>query len=107
MLLSDLNLNIGKTKGYNSQILMSNTGMKIGSNRDIYKDHKKLTPPGPGKGEVVAHDAPKMMNSTDEPVKNHLAAQHDNPKMLTKKHNDEKLAITFLIMATGLIAYHF
>ena len=42
MLPSNLNLNIGKTKGYNNEILVSNTGMKIGSNRDINKDHKKL-----------------------------------------------------------------
>ena len=39
---SNLNLSIGKTKGYNNKILVSNTGMKIGSNRDINKVHKKL-----------------------------------------------------------------
>ena len=42
MFPSNLNLNIGKTKGCNNKILVSNTGMKIGSNRDINKDHKKL-----------------------------------------------------------------
>ena len=52
--------------------------MKIGSNRDINKDHKKLTHPGP---KIVIP-----------------AAQHDNPKMLTEKHNDEKLAITLLMV---------
>ena len=40
MLPSNLNLNIGKTKGYNNKILVSNTDMKTGSNRDINKDHK-------------------------------------------------------------------
>ena len=40
MLPSDLNLNIGKTKGYNNKILVSNTGMKIGPNRDMNKDCK-------------------------------------------------------------------
>ena len=43
------------------------------------------------------------------------AVQHDpvettilhNLKMLTEKHNDKKLAITLLIVGTGLIAYHF
>ena len=45
MLPSNLNLSIGKLKGYNNKILMSNTDMKIVSNRDINKDHKKLTPP--------------------------------------------------------------
>ena len=35
MLPNNLNLNIGKTKGYNNKILVSNTDMKIGSNRDM------------------------------------------------------------------------
>ena len=85
MLPSNLNLNIGKTKGYNNKILVSNTDMKIGSNRDINKDDKKLTP----KKIVI-------------PV-----AQHDLPhnlKILNEKHNDEKLAIIFLNVRT---AYHF
>ena len=45
MLPSNLNLSIGKTKGYSNKILVSNTDMKIGSNRDINRDHKKLTLP--------------------------------------------------------------
>ena len=53
MLPSNLNLNIGKTKGYNKKLLVSNTDMKIGSNRDMNKDRTKLlvTPPD---------DTPKM-----------------------------------------------
>ena len=74
---------------------------------DINKDHKKLTPPEFGKAEDVTYDAPKLMKGMDKPVKDHLEAQHDNPKMLTEKHNDEKLAITLLIVGSGLIAYHF
>ena len=42
MLLSNLNLNIGKMKGNNNKILVSDTNMKIGSNRDINTDHKKM-----------------------------------------------------------------
>ena len=83
MLPSNLNLNIGKKNGYNNKILVSNTDMKIGSNRDINKDHKKLPP------EIVIP-----------------TVRHDI-KMLTEKHYDEKLAITFLIVGAGLIAYHF
>ena len=96
MLPSNLNLNIGQPKGYNNKILVSNTVMKIGSDRDINRDHKKLTPP----------DVPNTVIP---------AARHDpvgttilhNLKMLTEKHNDEKLAITILIVGVGLIAYHF
>ena len=98
MLPSNLNLSIGKTRGYNNKVLVSNTGMKIGSNREISRDHKKLSVAKPAVPQTVI------------PV-----AQHDpvgvtrphNLKMLTEKHNDEKLAITLLIVGSGLIAYHF
>ena len=43
MLPSNLNLNIGKKKGYNNKILVSNTGIKIASNKDINsRDHEKF-----------------------------------------------------------------
>ena len=87
MLPSNLNLNIGKKKGYNNKILVSNTDMKIGSNRDINKDHKKLPP--------------------DEPKKIVIPVARHDLKMLTEKHNDEKLATTLLIVGSGLITYHF
>ena len=72
--------------------------MKIGSNGVINRDHKELIPP----------DVPNTVVS---------AARYDpvvgrrpynlNRRMLAEKHNDEKLAITLLILGTGLIAYHF
>ena len=79
-LLGNLNLSIEKTKGYNNKILVSNTDMKIGSNRDINRDHKKLTPP----------DVPQKIVIP--------AAQHDprhSLKMLAEKHNDEKITLHF------------
>ena len=82
MLPSNLNLRIGRTKGYKNKILVSNTDTKIGSNRDINRDHKNLT----------LQDMPKKIVIP--------AVQHDplhNLKMLTKKYNDEKLAITVII----------
>ena len=75
-------------------MLVSNTGRKIGSNSDINKERKKLP--------VAKPDVPKKIVIP--------AVQHDPPhnvKMLTEKHNDEKLAIRVLIVWTGLIAYHF
>ena len=96
MLPSNLNLNIARTKGYNNKILVSNTEMKIGSNRDINRGHKKSTPPDVP--NTVTHAAWQDSAGTTIPR---------NLKMLTKKHNDEKLAITLLIVGTGLIAYHF
>ena len=66
-----------------------------------------MTPQEPNNAEGVTHDGPKMMKNTDKPVKDHLATQHDNPKMLAEKHNYEKLAITLLIMGADLIAHFF
>ena len=86
VLPSNLNLSIGNIKGYNNKILVSNTDMKIGSNKDINNDHKKSPP-----------DRFKTVIPT---------VQHDL-KMLNEKHDDEKLAITFLIVGARLIAYHF
>ena len=87
MLPSNLNLSIGRTKGYNNKVLVSNIDMKIGANRDINRELKKLTP----------QDVPKKIVIP--------AVQHDPPhnlKMLTEKHNDEKLAILILIVEAGL-----
>ena len=54
MLPSNLNLNIGKKKGYNNKISVSNTDMKTGSNRDMNKDHKKLPLDAPKKIVIPA-----------------------------------------------------
>ena len=97
MLKSNLSLNIGRTKGYKNKILVSNTGMKIGSNTDINRDHKKLTPP----------DVPKKIVIPTAPHDSVGATIPHNLKVLTKKRNNEKLAITLLIAGTDLIVYHF
>ena len=80
MLPSNLNLNIGRTKRYNNKILVSNTDMKIGSNRDINRDHKKLTPPDVSKQIVI----PEVQNDRSH-----------NLKMLTEKRYDEQLVLRF------------
>ena len=98
MLPNNLNLNIGRTKRYNNKILVSNTDMTIGSNRDINRDRKKIP--------VAKPDVPKAVIPTD-PYDSVGTTVPLNLKMLTEKHNDEKLAITLLLIGTGLIAYHF
>ena len=42
VLPNNLNLAIGKKEGYNHKILVSNTGMKIGSYKDINRDDKNF-----------------------------------------------------------------
>ena len=73
--------------------------MKIGSNRDINKDRKKLL-------VTLPDDTTELVIS---------GVQHDsvgatipyNLKMLTEKHHNGKIAITILIVGAGLIAYDF
>ena len=68
--------------------------MKTGSNKDINRNHKKAFPvPKP---DVARHD----------PVERRRP-YNLNLRMLPEKHNDEKLAITILIVWVGLIAYNF
>ena len=93
MLPSNLNLAIEEKERYNNKILVSNTGMKIGSNKDINRDHKKFPVVKPN---VARHD----------PVGGRRP-YNLNLRMLTEKHNDEKLAITAIIVGVGLIVHHF
>ena len=92
ILPSNLNLSIGKKKGCNNKILVTNPFMKISSNKDINKDHK-IFPVIPPDDHVLKIVIP--------------AARHENLKMLTEKYSDEKLVITLLIVRAGLFAYHF
>ena len=68
--------------------------MKTGSNKDINRNHKKAFPVA--KPDVARHD----------PVEGRRP-YNLNLRMLPEKHNDEKLAITILIVWVGLIAYNF
>ena len=56
MLPHNLNLSIGKTKGYNNKILVGITDMETGSNRDINIDRKKLP--------VIPPDVSRTVTST-------------------------------------------
>ena len=72
--------------------------MKIGSNRVINRDHKKLTPP----------DVPNtVIPETQHDPASGRRPYHLNLRMLTENHNDENLAITSMVVGDGLIAYHF
>ena len=93
MLPSNLNIAVGKKAGYNNKILVSNTGTKIDSKKDINRGHKRFPVV---KLDVAQHD----------PV-DRRRPYNLSLRMLTEQHNDEKLAITILIVAVGLIAYNF
>ena len=74
--------------------------MKVGSNREINKDQKLISP----EYDKAEGDGPtkKSRDKSDN-----LAIQDNNQKMLAKKDDDKKLAITLLIVGAGLIVYFF
>ena len=67
--------------------------MKIGLNKEV----NKLTYDKTSGDDALMKD--KQSVKEDRLV--------DKSKMLTEKHDDEKLVIALLIVGTGLIAYHF
>ena len=81
--------------------------MKIGLNIGINKEHKKFPRLVTGKAGGEAHERVIIEKNTDKPVRDRLATQHQNLKMLNEKHNDGKIVIKFLIVGARLIAYHF
>ena len=97
-------LSMGNMKGYNNKILVSNKDMKIGSNKDINKDHKKLTVTPP------EDDTPKMGKSNNKPIIDRIEVRSEkegNQKMLAEKDNDKNLVITLLLAGARLIACYF
>ena len=87
MLPSNLNLAIEKKEGYNNKILVSNTGIKIGSNKVINRDHKKfhVVKPNVARHDPVGGRRPQSLNL----------------RMPTERHNE--LAITAMIVGVGLL----
>lgn len=78
MLPSNLNLNIEKTVEYKNKILIRNTGMKIGSNKDWYKaevshqkswSHTALSKFGKVQGRALAASEMYSKKSSGKSVK--------------------------------------
>ena len=66
MLLSDMNLRIGKVKNYNNKILISSPSFRIGTNLKISLNGKKNEPDVKPKGEGIV-----KTNSNIDPNKEH------------------------------------
>ena len=74
----NLNLNIGKTIGYNNKIVISNADMKIGSSKDInntvYRKKLAVNQAEPGRAESATF---KVIKNTHKLIKDDLVAHHD------------------------------
>ena len=90
--------------------------MKIGPNRNMNKTEAKAQSPTSKVHSVKSSD---NTSTKYRPTAHCLSGQQekyehtktilfiDDPKKLAEKHIDEKLAITLLIVGTGIIVYHF
>ena len=90
MLPSNMNLNIHKTQGFNNDILISESSYKLGLNNKVNAAIKRTSRqkiPGPRSG-----------------MRGDL---HDHEKISVQNHNDEKIALSFLVTGTALVIYHF
>ena len=81
MLLSDINLRIGKVKNYNNKILISSPSFKIRTNLKINLDGKKDKPDVKPKGEGIVKTKPNI-----EPNKEHK--QDVKPNIEFKKEDN-------------------
>ena len=101
-------MTVGKTSGYNNNILISNIDMKTGLNRNINKvevSHQYsilITEIPP---EAYATPEMHSMKNLDKSVKDAVTILPvGTQKMFPGKYDDEKLAVTLLIAGTGLTA---
>ena len=99
ILLNNLNLNIGKTNGYNNEILVSNTDLKIGLNRDINRNHKKLTPPN------VSNTLEKLQSARNKWNKDRMKQLDFINKRLLEKIRPEHTSIMLIKQCLSTIEY--
>ena len=91
MLPSNMNLNINKTQGFNNNILISESLYKLGlSNKVNLVFHAKQ--------KTAIKTTPKQ--KTPKKLRPH-------EKISVQNHNDDKLALSFLMTGTALAIYYF
>ena len=88
MLLSDMNLRIGKVKNYNNKILISSPSFKIGTNLKINLDGKKDEPDVKPKGEGIVRTKPDI-----EPNKERKQDVKPNIEFDKITYEEEKVAL--------------
>ena len=87
MLSSNMNLNINKTQGFNNNILISESSYKLGLNNKvnvIAKQKTAITPKQKTSKKLRPHE-----------------------KISVQNHNDDKIALSFLMTGTVLAIYYF
>ena len=96
MLPSNMNFNINKTQGFNNNILISESSYKLGLNNKVNVIAKQKT--------AIKHKQKTAIKTTPKQKTPKKLWPHE--KISVQNHNDEKIALSFLMTGTVLLVYY-
>ena len=96
MLPSNMNLNINKTQGFNNDILISESSYKLGLNSKVNVIAKQKTAITPKQKTAIKTTSKQKTTKKLRP----------HEKISVQNHNDENIALSFLMTGTVLLVYH-
>ena len=106
MLPSNMNFNINKTQGFNNKILISESSYQLGFNNKVNAAIKTTSRPKTGTArQKIAGLGPTPRSTV--PRSGMRGDLHGHQKILVQNHNDEKIALSFLVTRAALVIYHF
>ena len=110
MLLSDMNLRIGKVKNYNNKILILSPSFKIGINVKINLAEKKDKPEVKSKGEEILTTKPDIKSNKErkQDVKHIIEFNKESkPDMDKITYEEEKVALVLGITSVFTVWWMF
>ena len=87
MILSDMNLRIGKIKTYNNKILESKSYFKLGINKEINLDEEKGKPDVKPEGEEIVKTKPDVKPKSKPNIKSNKEHKQDVKPNIELKHD--------------------
>ena len=108
MLMSDMNLRIGKVKNYNNKILISSPSFKIGTNVKINLDEEKGKPDVKFKEVEMVKTKPDVKQikepdvKSNKDVKPNIELKHDVKKPDTNKITYEEENVALILGTTAV-----
>ena len=110
MLLSDMNLRIGKVKNYNNKLLTSSPSFNIGTNLKINLNGKKNEPDVKPKGEGIVNTKPNIEPNKErkQDVKPNIKFDRESkPDMNKITYEEEKVDLVLGITSVFTVWWMF
>ena len=105
MLLSDMNLRIGKVKNYNDKIIISSPSFKIGTNLKINLDEEKDKPDVKSKKKEKIKTEPNIKSNKEH--KQDVKMMETEPDMNKITYEEEKVALVLGITSIFMVWWMF